>query len=76
MKRLIPLRVVADKLGLKPSYVRKIAADQGRYPHKYPEATHERFPPFFRDGNSGWFTTETTLNLHLRKRGEVWETSL
>lgn len=75
MNGLIPLCVVAETLGLRPSYVRKIAADQGRpvSERRYPLATHERFPPFVHDGNSKkYFVPAATWAAHLRWRGRVW----
>lgn len=77
--RLINLAVVARCLGYSPRYVQRIAADQGRPPseRKYPEATHERFPPFVKDGNrKGYFVTEQTLAAFFRRRGRVWEPPL
>lgn len=76
MTRLIPLAVVARALSLEPSYVRRIAADQGRpkEQRRYSEATHARIPLFIRDGNSrAYVCTEQTVIQHLKRRNRHWQ---
>lgn len=77
MRRLIRLCLVARSLGLAPTYVRRIAADQGREPQsrRYSPEIHQRFPTFFKDGKE-WVTTEQTFNAHMRNRENTWMPSL
>ena len=77
MTRLLRLAVVARALGdYSPDYVRRIAADQGRPPQerRYPEATHERFPPFIKDGNRrSYCIAAQTFDVWMARRGRRWE---
>lgn len=75
MTRLIPLRVVAQTEGYQPSYVSKIARDQERpaEDRRFPQHTHDRFPPFFKEeGRRDYFTTETEYRALRAKRGQNW----
>lgn len=79
MNGLLPLAYVAKELCVKPSYVRKIAVDQGKHPdeRRYPESTHERFPIFTKDGNGKkWVVPATSFAAHMRKRNRTWEPPL
>jgi len=80
MKRLIPLRIVAQQLGsYSPDYVRQIAADQGRPPNerKFPAETHAHWPPFVQDGPARrWFASEQHVIALEQKRNRKLESSL
>ncbi len=79
MSRLLNLSVIARALGYSSDYLRKLAVDQGRPANerRFPEATHERFPQFIRDGNRRtYFVTEQSFNAFMTRRGRKWEVAL